>query len=205
MALSKTAIANQALSRLGQPAIQDIDDSASVIAVKLENIFEQSVRALGRMHPWKCLKARAVLTQNATAPLFGYTYSYNLPENFIRMVSLNDTDSWDQEDWYTIEQGQLLTDEDAAKIVYVKYITDSTVYDALFIEALATYMAAKAATIIRQDEQLGLALMQEFKQKALPDAVVVDGNEEYRRPSKHSHNSEWLSSRRGLQSRAARW
>jgi len=198
MALSQTAIVNQALSRIGQGIIQDIDDSSSVTAVKMQNIFEQSVRAMGRMHPWKCLTERSILTPNTETPVFGYAYSYNLPENFIRMISFNDTDSWDQEDLYKREGQYLLTDKNTAKCVYTRYYADSTRYDSLFTEALIVYLAGKASTVIRQDEALGYSLMEEFRKIALPEAKTVDGNEEYRRPRKYTKDSEWVNSRRGV-------
>ena len=199
MAISKTGIANLALSRIGEGAIESIDDSGDEVARKIKTVFEHSVRHQSRMSLWQFLKARAVLTQNATAPAFGYSYSYNLPEDFIRMISVNDLDAWDKEDWYELESGKLLLDQDSAKIVYVKYIEDTNKYDSLFVEALSVLIASKLAVIIRQDENLSVALLQEWKQSALPDAVVADGNEQIHRAKKPTLNSEWIASRRWIQ------
>jgi len=80
----------------------------------------------------------------------------------------------------------------------MKYNSDSTQYDSLFIGALTVYLAAKLATAIRQDEALGLQLMQEFRQVVLPEALTVDGNEEELRSSKPTDQSEWIASRRAV-------
>jgi hypothetical protein len=134
MAISKTGIANLALSRLGEPAISSIDDTGSVVAGHCRTVFEHSVRQMARLSQWQCLKQRAVLTQNSPAPAFGFSYSYNLPENFVRMITVNDTDAWDQEDWFEIEQGKLLIDYDTAKIVFVQRGTWSPALPAMEAE-----------------------------------------------------------------------
>jgi len=205
MANSKTAIVNLALSRVGEPAIESIDDTGSEVARKVRTVYEHCVKTLSRMTQWQCLKKRVQLTQNATAPAFGYSYSYNLPEDFVRMISVNDIDAWDQEDWYELEQGKLLIDQDEAKIVYVAYTEDTTKFDPLFTEALSVLLASRLATIIRQDENLAIALYQEYKQSALPDAIVADGNEQYHRPKKPTDTSEWIQSRRYVTGVPSSW
>lgn len=148
------------------------------------------------MYPFRCLQARQQLTVNAAAPDFGYNYSYNLPDNWLRMITLNDIDAWDNDDWYEIEGRTLLTDHDEAKIVYTQYVDDSTKYDPLFVAALVVYLAAKLAKPIAGDEDQGRLLMAEFKQMAFPNAAVVDGDDDSRRPRKPTDRSEWIQGRR---------
>lgn len=193
--ISRTDIANAALSRIGQKAVSDIDYGPDLTAGAVRLVFEQTVRTMGRQHPFKCLLRRQALVQNTVAPAFGWSYAYDLPPELLRLKTLNDLDAWNLENFYTIEDNTLLCDVDSAKIVYTAYTADSTKYDPLFVEALIVLLAAKLATRIRQDEQLGLALMQEYRQIALPDAVVVDANEHFQRPPHPGDYSRWVAAR----------
>ena len=148
------------------------------------------------MYPFKCLQTRVALTRDTTGPDFGYAYSYNLPDQWLRMVSLNDLDAWDSQDWYSVEGRKLLTDQDEAKIVYTQFLSDSTKYDPLFVSALTIYLAAKLAKPIAGDAGQAQALMAEFKQVAFPAAAVVDSDDAICRARKPTDLSEWVAARR---------
>jgi hypothetical protein len=192
---SKTDIANQALSRIGAKTIMDLDDTTSTSARVVKNVFEQSVREVGRFHDWNCLMERSNLAQLSTPPAFGWEYQYQLPTNCLKLCTVNGYEIGDNEDAYDVEGRKILTDSDECKITYVAYKEDTGEYDPLFVEALVVYIAAKIATSIRQDENLASQLKQEFYQYALPKARKKDGNEKRQRRIDIANDSDWIRSR----------
>lgn len=61
--LGITDIANLALLKIGSQPIDDIDNLNGEAPAACRAAFWQTVREVGRSHPWNCLKLRANLTQ----------------------------------------------------------------------------------------------------------------------------------------------
>jgi len=198
MPLSQTDIANQALVRIGERVIMDINDSTAVTARKCKVVFEQSVREIGASHAWNGLKDRATLALLATAPAFGWDCQYQLPTNYLRLVKLNGVDVNNDEpgDFCEIEGTKLLTDETTAQIQYVKYSADTALYAPLFIKALVTLLASKLALTIRQDEAMASNLLGTYEQVDLPKARMKDSSEGKRRRYNPASESRFVAARR---------
>ncbi len=158
---SKTDIANEALLRIGEPRIVSIDDTTNLNAVFLTTIWENTVKEVASEIPWKCFTARASLTASATVPAFGWTKSFPLPVDCLRVLYVNGF-SAPAPDYYSVEGTNVLTDETSATLVYTAYITDTTKYHPLFIEALAIYLASKLAIVRRQDTDLAAKLTEQY-------------------------------------------
>jgi hypothetical protein len=196
MAISRTDIANQALTRIGERVIMDLDDASSITARKCKVIFEQSVRELGASHSWNGLKARIALAEITTPPPFGWEKQFQLPVNYLRLVKLNGNDCRRVSDLYEIEGTKLLTDEDTADIEYIAYTEDTANFHALFTKALVTLLASNLAVSLRQDEAMGSNLKQVFETVDLPRARMKDGNEQLRRRYNPVSESTFVASRR---------
>lgn len=185
-----------ALSHVGEPAIMDITDENNVVAQLVLVVYEPTLREIARDHEWNCLRMRQNLAQVLPVPVFGYDFAYQLPVELVRLLRLNGRDIQTITDLFDIEGRRLLTNATTAKIQYIGYDEDTTVYDALFVECLAIKLASKLATIIRQDEGLGQALKQEYLQVSLPRARKVDGNERNKAPYDPREQSRSLNARR---------
>ena len=196
MSAGTTEIANLALSHVGEEAIMDLTDENNAVARLVTTVFIPTIKEVGRDHEWNCLRARANIPQVLPVPAFGYDFAYQLPVNCLRVLRLNGRDIQERTDLYDIEGRRLLTNATVAKIQYIEYTSDTTVYDALFIECVALRLAGKLATIIRQDEALGNQLKQEYLQVALPRARKVDGNERNKAPYDPREKSRVLNARR---------
>lgn len=197
MALSKTDIANQSLGRVGAPPIMSLEDQDSKSAREVKLVFEQSVRELGRSAEWNCLKARANLAQS-DVPAFGWSYSYLLPADFIRLVKLNGTtgDDYPGDEW-EIEGLSLLTDEEEAKIQYIAYKDDSNVYDPLFVDALVVLIASKIAVPLRGGDysEMAAGLRREYETVTLPRARQKDASERKRKRYDPTSECKWIWAR----------
>jgi hypothetical protein len=175
---SKTEIANMALHRVGAQRIMDLNDQDSKSARVVRDFFEPAICEVGRLAEWQCLKDRATLGQLATAPAFGWTYAYQLPATFLRLVKLNGVDYRGQPgDDHEIEGMTLLTDATEAKIEFIAYKEDTAGYDSLFVKAVVAKLAAEIAVPIRQDEGLAARLMEEFERLALPKGRLKTAGE----------------------------
>lgn len=198
MALSRTDIVNQALHRVGAKRIMDLDDDDSIPARICKDLLDTTIQEVGRSHEWNCLKSRADLAQLSEAPPFGWSYQYQLPTDFLKLVKLNGTLSDnDPGDEYEIEGRKILTDADVAQIQYIAFKTDTNEYDALFIDAVVTLLAAKIAIPIRggaYGEMVG-QLKGEFEGVTLPKARKRDAAERKRVRYDPASESRFIRSR----------
>lgn len=152
---SETSVCNMALARVGGKRINDYADTSDT---KLEAIycrlfFDQTLRALLKDHYWPFAKGRVQLSENTVAPAFQYSHQYYLPNDFLRLVLFyNGSDRPDGRTYYTyeIEGSQLLTNEEAVYLRYIKLVTDVGAWDTLFTECMVLILASKLSMPIAQ-------------------------------------------------------
>jgi hypothetical protein len=143
---TKTDIANMALHRIGAQRIMDLDDEDSKSARVLRDLYDGVLREVSRLAEWQCLKARTELGQLTATPAFGWSYAYQLPSDFIRLVKLNGTEYEGQpQDDHEIEGRTLLTDAETAKIEYIKHDDNPDNYDPLLVKALVSKLRCRFA------------------------------------------------------------
>lgn len=179
MALStadQLTIWNQALSLLGERPIAALDSAGPASRI-LELHWETVRDSLLRGHRWNFARKRASLTASETAPAFGWGYSYPLPSDCLRVLELNGIQAAMTDADFELEGANLLTNADEAKIVYVYRVTDPTLYDSLFTEALAIKLAIACCLEITQSNSKKAELLKELEGLSLPEAVVVDAQE----------------------------
>lgn len=150
--VSEVSVCNSALAKIGADRITALTDGTKA-AIILNELFEQIRDEVLRSHPWNFAKKRVELTQDATTPAFGYAYRYALPSDCLRVLA---TEYDDTE--YVIESDSgiryILTDEDTMKILYIQRITDPTMWDAMFCEALAWRLAESVVYALTQSSSL---------------------------------------------------
>lgn len=148
------------------------------------------------------------------APLYEWNFGYALPQDFLLANELNGQDCRHGKgigslyelfinqvvnaDDTISSQGALFCNQPYADLKYTALIQDPTVWDPLFIGAVAVLLAAKIATRIRADDgKMAMALRQKYDNDVLPWAQLKDSGEgKYRRydPTKESN---FLRSRYG--------
>lgn len=133
---SEVSICNLALQKLGESRISSLSDDSK--AARECNASYEHVRDMElSAHDWNFARARTSLAADATAPAFGYDYSYTLPADYLQIRPDNSSDL----DWQ-IEGQSILTNWGAPlEIVYTRRVEDPNVFHPLFIEALACRMA----------------------------------------------------------------
>lgn len=167
---SEVTVANIALSLLGEPQIVSLSEDADR-ARKINTRFEDVRDATLRAHPWDCAEARAQLANDGTTPVFGFTFSFDLPSDFLIVRRLEvHTAKW------KIEGKKLLAEDSPAKILYTKRVTDPNTWDALFIQVFGARLAYEVCESITKDTALKTRLWDEYKQK-IDEAARVDGQQ----------------------------
>lgn len=183
-AQSITGIANRALQMVGDAAILNLTDN-SPQARAANNCYDACRRAELRAHRWNFAKRRTLLAASTDTPPFGYAYAFPLPSDCLYVPLTND---WD-EDWH-LEGRTILSNANdsplsanppppgpALALVYVADITDPTLFDALFCEALSARMAVEMVERLTQSNQK-LAAMQNKYQFAIAQASSANAFEQ---------------------------
>ena len=183
---SETDLLNDALGQIGATRITAIDDGS--VNANWCGVFYTPLRqALLRAHHWNFAEGRIELAQNVVKPAFEFAFAYALPADLLKIKEYNgallDVSAVDPLYWmhfsgyYKIEGRDLLTNDGEVKIVYVKDITNPTLWDSLFYQAFGTHLASKLATAIRKDHALSESLMRQAQGILMPLAMAVDGQE----------------------------
>lgn len=105
---SDTDISNMAMSHLGQSPVNSITNPESKAEHLLALWYDQSKRELLEMFDWNFAVKRMVLTKLSESPAFGYEAQFALPEDYISLLTVGETEyDWDKN--YTIEGNNLLS------------------------------------------------------------------------------------------------
>lgn len=186
---SNTELCNIALSMLGSDEISDLSDESK--EGYLCNRHYSRVRdAVLRAHQWNFAVTRVDLAEDATDPVFEYTYRFALPTDCLRVIR-TESDSLGYTPNYRIEGRYVYTDDSTCAIEYIKQVTDVTVYDALFVDVLTARLAAELAYALTDNATLASNMRALYEEK-LREARNVDAQEGAPR---EAMGSNWLDAR----------
>ena len=171
---SETDIYNLALDLLDEEPILSagVDNRKAVRFMRRHYALTRD--ALLELHPWKFAIARAALASGAD-PLFGWGYSYALPNDCLRLIPL--TTGGDENGRpipFRLEGDGILCDQEGPLYIrYIKRVTVTTKFSNLFVQALTTALAAKAAANITGKKSYRDTLLSEYRD-AIVQAQIVD-------------------------------
>ena len=174
---TEVSICSNALRKLGDDPITSLTEDTE--RARLCNAFYNTARdSLLRSHPWNFAITRASLTRLSSTPAYGFAYQYALPTDpyCLRVLEMEYQDYIFKIENLATEGRVLLSDESTAKILYVGRITDTTLFDSLFVDTLTAHLALKLAYPITNSVTLQ-AQMQKLYQAKLSEARSVDGQE----------------------------
>lgn len=197
-AQSSTSIANRALQMVGAASIMALTDN-SAEARAANNCYDACRRAELRAHRWNFAKKRTVLAPLSDAPAFGYDYAFQLPSDCLYVPLTND---WD-EDW-KLEGRTILTNlsvsptseahvtgSPALALAYVADVTDPTLFDAAFCEALAARMAVEMVERLTQSNQKAQVMQGKYK-AAIDEAASANAFEQL---AADPPQDDWITAR----------
>lgn len=188
MAASDIEIVNRALTLLGVDPINSLSDSSKA-ASTANRLYNDTRSAVFRAHPWSCLVKRAALPLDAATPLYGFTYQFVLPADYLRLLGIENSTGR-----YSIENRKILYDSDTLNVTYVALITDVPSYDTLLVDTLAARLAADLAHPLLQTQQSMESMWQLYELK-LREAKLINAQENQQDVLDTDY---WLNSRLGV-------
>jgi len=138
-------ICNLALSLLSNETITDIKAPTSENEKRCAKWYSQSLQSALSLHPWNFAKGRFLCPQE-TAPLFGYSHSFTLPADYLRLIFIGKTRS-DFVTFYSdfsVEGNSVLLDYDQTGSLPMQYTKNETrvgMFSPWFIDVLKYLLA----------------------------------------------------------------
>jgi hypothetical protein len=179
-------ICNIALSKIGsENRISQIGEDGRE-GEQCELFYEHTRDHLLQSHPWNFAIGRSALSQDATSPSFEFDNQFLLPADCLRVWKLYNDDNP-----FKIEGDRLLTDSSSVNLIYIKKVTDTSLFPPLFVEAIATRLAAEMCDVIASDETKSQRLFAEFEvkfreakrrdgQEGTPDNIISTGPTDFK-------------------------
>ena len=174
---TEVSICSNALRRLGDDPITSLTDDTE--RARLCNSFYTDTRdAVLRLHPWNFAITRASLAKLSTAPAYGFANQFSLPTNpyCLRVLGMEYEDYIFKVENVATHGRVLLTDEATANIIYVARITDTNLFDAMFVDVLTQKLAVDLAYPVTNSTTLQTQMQKVFEKK-LSEARSIDGQE----------------------------
>jgi len=174
---TEVSICSNALRKLGDDPITSLTEDTE--RARLCNaLYEPARDACLRMHPWNFAITRATLTKLSSTPAYGFSHQYSLPTDpyCLRVLEMEYQDYIFKVENLATEGRVLLTDESTAKILYVARITNTTLFDSLFVDTLTAKLATDLAYPITNSVKLQEQMYKLYELK-VSQARSVDGQE----------------------------
>ena len=191
MAVNKVSVINHALRRVGEDPINSIDEQ-SLPAQIMKDVYDDCLDAQLREWPYPfSVTTQELSTVSAETPP-DYTYVFQLPADYLRMVSIMPTSNtstlywrWDPlypEKNYTyaqmwkIREGKIYINVDELTIEYVKLEVDPVKWDSLFRDMFIWRLADEVAMPLTQRVDVADRCAQRYMM-ALQKARGIAGTE----------------------------
>lgn len=137
---TQTSIANSALQFLGYKAISSITDNDRGARAVNRTYTDTKIAEL-RKHFWNFAIKRASLPASVTPPLFGKSFAYPLPNDFLMLAPRDNDFNPNDSDWQ-IEGLQIISNQAAPlEIRYISNDIPEAQFDACFAQSLAAALA----------------------------------------------------------------
>lgn len=181
MSVSVTDVCNLALGKVGSKPISAITDS-SPQARALNNVYAIVRQSELRKNVWNFAIARTQLSADSPAPDWGRQNSFTLPSDFLRLADpypetlTNDINVvgvtvaftamfTGLRDW-VIEGRTIVTNDQAPlNVRYVYDVTDTSLWDALFVQVMGASLAYEICEILNQSNTKKETLAAEYKDR----------------------------------------
>ncbi len=183
--LSEVGIANMAAELLSDHGMATLDENTPLGRFMQRN-FGYVRDEMLQAYPWHFAKTRKILPVDNAAPAFGYSYSYTLPTDCLKLLPLrcgglhNGTPIP-----YELESGKILTNGDgntSLKIHYIRRETDCSKFSPLFARAFGCRLALIASVrvtgksnyydrcLLAYQDSMFLAAQQDSLERGTPES-----------------------------------
>lgn len=173
--MSDLTICNSALIRLGVDPISSLSDNNKPARLCNEQ-YNKVRKVLLAEHNWNFATKRATLTPTVAVPAYEFSFTYDLPVDFLRFISPQYPSECDSVVDYQIEDGKILSNFSTFNFKYIYDVTNTDKFSASFAELLSLKLAINLSFSLNQSTALLNSLRQEYE-VVLRDARSIDGQE----------------------------
>lgn len=147
-------LANSALSKVNENVLQSLD-SANTSALLCRELIPNVVGQILQMNDWKCAKKRVQLPKLAEGVVFGDLNQFLLPDDFVRIFEIANTDDW------TREGNTLLSSASYINLIYIAIPETPNSLDHIIIAAIISLLASNLVFSLTGDSQKSSFFYQE--------------------------------------------
>lgn len=196
--ITQVKIANVALGHIAQKPIQSLTE-ATIQAAAISRIYTPALEETLRVHNWPFAKVIRVLVAIADYDSIKWTYAYAYPSNCVIVRKVLNEATADMEIGEKFEE--LYDVDTAVKVIatntlsaYAEYtylVTDTTLYDATFINAFTHRLASDLAVDLNGDKEMAKAEI------AIFNTVISEAQRiaSYERHNPITRNSSYVDAR----------
>lgn len=173
MSATDVSICSNALLMLGAQPINDLTENSDRARLA-SNLYPTIRNAVVRGFPWNCCITRVVLSPDALAPAFDWTYQFSLPGDFVRALAVGEAGV---ETDFRIEGRKLLSDDNPCYLRYIFRNDNPATWDDGLVHVVTATMAAAMAYGITQSASLSDSKFREAE-LILRRAKAADGQDD---------------------------
>ncbi len=183
-----TGICNLALTKLGESPITAPDPNGTPAQRLCYLFYHPARREVLCANAWTFAKALATLeTPDAEASAAGHPAAHTLPADCLRVLKVASP-------MWTLRGLTIYCPEPSIRVLYVRDEEDTSLFDPLFVEALATRLACKLCIPLTGSSTARKALTEEYRRITLPEASHFNAVQAHSNDS-HPLYQLWLQSR----------
>lgn len=172
---SAVDLCNLALGHIGVDEITDLNGTDKVSRT-CNLMYLPTLKYILSQHFWNFAMTRVTLSEDATAPAFGWSAQFILPSDYQLLYQTNP-----DEINYEMEDGKILCNQSTLSIKYVKTVTDVTKFHSAFVDALVYKLAQKMAWPLVQSRSLANEMRSNYdeviRNAKASDAIAAPINE----------------------------
>lgn len=183
---SVISICNLALSNIGKPDIQDINE-VSAESKACKQFYEHTRDLLLQSYPWRFAQTTAALASVTNTKADRWGYAYQRPNDCLKVLRIADVYDvpFAESDGsliiagghsYDIEGDKVFCYLAPAYLTYTRRLIDPTKYPPLFIETLSWHLAVRLAMPLTRDPKVRADAYQ-LAVQSFGQAGVADANE----------------------------
>lgn len=197
MASSSTQIANLALGKISGYRIEALTDTDDEAARKCNEFYGQARDFVTEAGVWRHAKKTLQLEETTNDRPDDYDYAYVRPSDCLKLWYLLPYNAGFDPIWpvrFETEGDVIYSDENLARGVYVRQVTDVTKYPPSFTDAIAWYLAHLLVTPLRLENSLIGTTLSGYTQ-ALNHAVAMGAFEQLIIRDAHESMPDWQRGR----------
>lgn len=204
---SDVDIANLALAKLGSQPIVSFQDNNSRASLFLKN-YPLLRDRIQRVYRWNFTRKYLEIAALVDKPPFEYSFRYPLPSDYLRLelagvgfhdpsgqylpgISFGNFNNVRMQDYRIVGNEIWSNSFSPMQIIYAARITDSTKFDAAFVESFAAYLAWQLCETTTNSNSKKQELRDEFN-FSIREAIITKSIEN---PPETIPDDSWMASR----------